>query len=719
MSFALFVSCSEDESIREISPDISEFPESELISFNEIDELTQSTIEGELQDEEETTVNGRTASTGIGIERRFYDFTADVVSGPDAGLMLEGNLNTRFTFYHALFTVIRGRFVLPSGERGKVRGAIVSDGIVYLIFEVPNLGIVHGIGEVDENGNLEGTFSFIGTENSGTWSAELTRTVVPNKNIVEIIEGDGRFKTLVSALESTELTTALNQSGPFTLFAPTDEAFAKLESVPDGETLTNILLYHVLPQSLNTTRLLRREIITTLLAEDVKVSLDADNNIVINDQVKLLQANIRGTNGIIQIIDAVLIPPSLVPQESIVDIAVSEPELSTLVGALQAADLVETLQGEGPFTVFAPTNAAFAALDAIPEGEALAEVLLYHVAGGKFTADDLLEKQTVTTVQGQDVTIQLVDGEVILNGNIKVTTANIEASNGIIHIIDGVLLPPTEPSGSIVDIALADPNLSTLVDALQTADLVETLQGEGKFTVFAPTNAAFAALDVIPEGNILKEVLLYHVLSGEFDSEALRTNAIQETLQGNTIQAGQDTQGTRLFINGIEVITADIQATNGIIHVIEGVLIPPSFNNPGTIVEVAQRTPELSSLVSALQQADLIDALNGTEEFTVVAPTNAAFEAIGALPETDVLRDILLLHVAPGSFSFEELVEGDGRVLRSLQGRLLRFTAANTNSSNGADRVSVVASTSSARIIIKNVPANNGIVHVIDAVLLP
>jgi transforming growth factor-beta-induced protein len=126
---------------------------------------------------------------------------------------------------------------------------------------------------------------------------------------------------------------------------------------------------------------------------------------------------------------------------SIVEIATGDDNFSTLVNALQSADLVTTLEGEGPFTVFAPTNYAFEGLDDIPEGDDLKEVLLYHVLAGKYTAEDLLEVKTVTTLQGSDITIQMEDDKIILNGCVTLSVANIEASNGIVHVIKRVLIP--------------------------------------------------------------------------------------------------------------------------------------------------------------------------------------------------------------------------------------------------------------------------------------
>ncbi len=201
----------------------------------------------------------------------------------------------------------------------------------------------------------------------------------------------------------------------------------------------------------------------------------------------------------------VMVEPTNVPEpteapQDIVDIAVSDGRFTTLVAALDAAGLVETLQGEGPFTVFAPTDDAFAKL---PEGtvealladtEALTNILLYHVVSGEVMAADVVNLTSAETINGTDVQIMVKDGNVFLN-DAQVIITDIEASNGVIHVIDTVLLPP----GNIVDTAVADGRFITLVAAVQAAGLAETLSGEGPFTVFAPTDDAFAKL---PAGTV-------------------------------------------------------------------------------------------------------------------------------------------------------------------------------------------------------------------------
>lgn len=188
---------------------------------------------------------------------------------------------------------------------------------------------------------------------------------------------------------------------------------------------------------------------------------------------------------------------------TIAEIAAGDDNFSTLVAALDAAGLVETMaDADAEFTVFAPTNdafeAAFSALgitaeDLLADTEALTNILLYHVVEGAVTSDVVVTLDSATTLQGSDVMIKVDMGNVYINES-KVVQADIEASNGVIHVIDSVLLPPAEEAKlSIAEIAVGDENFSTLVAALSAAGLVETFAGEGSFTVFAPTNDAFAA----------------------------------------------------------------------------------------------------------------------------------------------------------------------------------------------------------------------------------
>ncbi len=275
--------------------------------------------------------------------------------------------------------------------------------------------------------------------------------------------------------------------------------------------------------------------------------------------------------------------------KSIVDIAVEDGRFGTLVTALQAADLVGTLSGEGPFTVFAPTDAAF---DALPEGvvagllediPALTDVLTYHVVSGSILAEQVVKLTSATTLQGGDINIE-VNGDAVMVNDANVIITDIVGSNGVIHVIDAVILPTQAATTSdaaaksIVDIAVEDGRFGTLVTALQAADLVETLSGEGPFTVFAPTDDAF---DALPEGVVaglledipaLTDVLTYHVVSGSILAEQVVKLTSATTLQGGDINI--EVNGDAVMVNDANVIITDIVGSNGVIHVIDAVILP-------------------------------------------------------------------------------------------------------------------------------------------------
>jgi len=270
----------------------------------------------------------------------------------------------------------------------------------------------------------------------------------------------------------------------------------------------------------------------------------------------------------------------------------------TLLKAAEAAGLVETLQGAGPFTVFAPTDDAFAALPAgtldklLADPAALKQVLLYHVVSGKVTSDQVVGLTSADSVEGAPIAIAVKDGKVVLNDAASVVTPDVEASNGVIHVIDQVLLPPTAQAsaaptassaatGDIVATAKAAGTFATLLKAAQAAGLVDTLEGPGPFTVFAPTDDAFAALPagtldkLLADPAALKKILLYHVVSGAVTSDKVVGLTSADSVEGAPIAVA--VKDGKVILNGTAQVTAtDIPASNGVIHVIDHVILPPS-----------------------------------------------------------------------------------------------------------------------------------------------
>ena len=282
------------------------------------------------------------------------------------------------------------------------------------------------------------------------------------------------------------------------------------------------------------------------------------------------------------------------PTKNIVELAQSVPDLSTLVTAVVAGKLVTTLEAAGPFTVFAPTNEAFAALPNatlahLLEPANIAEldsVLTYHVLPEAVQSKDLKPFQQVTTVQGASLAI-VASGTKIFVNNAQVTAADNEASNGVVHIIDAVLIPPSPaptpapvPTKNIVELAQSVLDLSTLVAAVVAGNLVDTLESAGPFTVFAPTNEAFAKVPkaelarLLDPANIkeLDSVLTYHVLPEAVQSKDLKPFQFVKTVNGGSLSIFVDA-GT-VNVNNAKVTAADNEATNGVVHIIDAVLIP-------------------------------------------------------------------------------------------------------------------------------------------------
>jgi transforming growth factor-beta-induced protein len=318
------------------------------------------------------------------------------------------------------------------------------------------------------------------------------------------------------------------------------------------------------------------------------------------------QADVLACNGVVHVIGAVLMPPASPPAplahpcKDIVALAQCFEALSTLVTAVVAGGLVDTLKGPGPFTVFAPTNKAFAALPdgtlaslLKPENKAqLADILTYHVLPAKVLSTDLKNGETAKTVEGKSVAVRIerfFGREIIEVNRARVIEADVLACNGVVHVIDAVLLPPTTPTPppapackDIVALAQSVKDLSTLVTAVVAGGLVDTLKGPGPFTVFAPTNEAFAAL---PNGTLvtllkpenkaqLDDILTYHVLPAKVLSTDLKNGETAKTVEGKSVTVHISPSGIK--INSAPVQQADVLACNGVVHVIGAVLIPPT-----------------------------------------------------------------------------------------------------------------------------------------------
>merc|ERR1711865_683825 len=214
----------------------------------------------------------------------------------------------------------------------------------------------------------------------------------------------------------------------------------------------------------------------------------------------------------------------------------------------------------------------------------LDKVLEYHVLAANLHMRELMAVKIAKTLEGENVDVSDAGGVIKVN-NAKVVKADVEASNGLVHVIDTVLMPPSMPplplKTDIVQIAEGNPDLSTLVAALTAGKLVATLEGKGPFTVFAPTNKAFAKIpkatltQLLGNQKLIDQLLEYHVLGGDFSMRDLMSAKLISTLEKEPVAVRS--MGGKIMVNNANVVTADVGATNGVVHVVDKVLVPPDF----------------------------------------------------------------------------------------------------------------------------------------------
>ena len=573
-------------------------------------------------------------------------------------------------------------------------------------------------------------------------------------DIVTLAQNTDFLSILVQAVVAADLTGALSGPGPFTVLAPNNDAF---ENLPDGvldtllepsnqDLLIQVLQYHVLSGEVPFTARGALEFPTlsgflfTFLEDNGVVSVN-------NGAADIVFGGIEALNGQVHVIDTVLIPPGLFEEGpvDIVSTASASDMLTILVQAITQAGLTSDLSGPGPLTVLAPSDEAFGNL---PDGVStlllqpanmnlLIRLLQYHVIVG-FVDSSTRGPLPAATLTGETFVFTEAGGTVTINGGeARVEAGDVLASNGIIHRIDTVLIPPgfleellpSEPTEELVDIVTLAQNtdiLSTLVQAVVAADLVGALSEPGPFTVLAPTNQAFAdlppgTLDMLlmaENQNLLIQVLQHHVIAGSVDSSARGT--LEFATLGGDVFSFSEARGTVTIDNGAaDVVSADIMASNGIVHVIDTVLIPPGFGQESegnTIIDVAEADGRFGIVLSAIETAGLTSVLRSSGPYTFFAPTDAAFAQLGPeadafLSDVDTLVTILTNHVLDYELLKSEISQLDDSAVRTMSGYYLTMIQ--------NDDTNIVKIDDEAHITTPDIRCSNGVIHVIDSVLAP
>ncbi len=432
----------------------------------------------------------------------------------------------------------------------------------------------------------------------------IDRVMVGNQNLANVVWFIEDLRTLYETVVAVDLGGAFAGADDWTVFAPDNEAFSlvddALAGLSDAE-VTEILQYHVLPGGITRSDQLvelletNNGVVTvpTAQGETVEITLLGDGSISFNDgQATLDLENLDyfASNGIVHLIDGVLLPEAFRPTNTIADIVAGSDDFSTLLAAVDAADLVGALADtEATFTVFAPNDAAFAPINVdalLADPDALAAVLGYHVIPGEaIQSGNLVDGATVTTLSGDELIVNLdADGGVTIEGS-RVITADVAADNGVIHVIDRALLGNQTLAGVVSYVQATE----TLLDVVVDFELAGAFVDAEAWTLFGPDNATFAAADLSGFTNEeITEVLLYHVFAEGVVGSADLVELLEagegaisiSTLQGEALEIAVLEDGTIAFNGGQAVLdldNIDYFGSNGVLHVIEGILLPPSL----------------------------------------------------------------------------------------------------------------------------------------------
>ncbi|WP_268035229.1 fasciclin domain-containing protein [Algoriphagus sp. PAP.12] len=591
---------------------------------------------------------------------------------------------------------------------------------------------------------------------------------IPYPTLMEAAE-DAGLTTLVTAVRSIPgLEATLQDQDQITVFAPTNEAFANalqefgasnlnelVEKVGGAMNVQTVLGFHVVPSKIYSRNLKEVNYFTTLSGQPLQIERSPAGVIVkdyAGNSSRVIQADVNIENGLVHVIDQVLIPSIELPAPTLVE-AATKYNLTTLITAVTAVDgLAENLLSADQITVFAPSNEAFAAALEVFNAsdlnelvvkigglENLEKVLGFHVVPAVAFSSDLQATNTFPTLSGQEITVEKSGGTVTvidqLGRTAQVVAADIEISNGVVHVLNGMMLPDLMLP-NVVEAAQAA-GLTTLIDAVTAAGLGNALLNAEAMTVFAPTNDAFAAaLEAYDADNLdqlvakiggienLQSILGFHVVPAVAFSTDLDASNTFTTLAGQDLTVTKDGSGvmvTDAWGNSAQVVAADVAIENGVVHVIDGVLLP-EYSLPN-VVEAATAA-NLTILLQAVTAAGLGQTLLDAEEMTVFAPTDQAFMNLltelgaGSLEELvgmiglDGVQKTLGFHVVPAAaFSFD-LAEGT-QMVPTLAGEELTVT----KSGSGVTVTDAMGNT--YNVVAADVAIGNGVVHVIDGVLLP
>ncbi|XP_069753874.1 transforming growth factor-beta-induced protein ig-h3 isoform X2 [Narcine bancroftii] len=543
------------------------------------------------------------------------------------------------------------------------------------------------------------------TANSGTIGKSAANQPLPITNIYNTLGNVGSSTTQLYS-ERANLRTQIEGPGTFTMFAPSNEAWSSLSAEIIDALVSNVniellnaLHYHMVDRRILTDEL-KHGVTFPSMYQDLNIFVHHySNGIVTINCARVMKADQLATNGVVHLIDRVLMAVT----NSIQDTLEIDDNFQQLRAAVAAAGLEEMLSSKGEYTFFAPTDEAFQKVSPdtlnriLGDPEALKSLLNYHILRKVQCAEAIISGAPMETLEGTLLEVGCNGDSVTLKGKAVVTAKDILTTNGVIHMIDELLIP--DSAKTILELT-EKPGVTKIGSLFKQTGLTSYLEKKEPLTLLAPLDIAFKeALTVVNED--MSNLLLDHVVKDQLSSKYLYDGQTLETMSGKKLRVF--VYRNALCIENSCIAAHDKRGRYGTMMIMDNILTPPI----GTIMDILKADDRFSMLVGAIQTAGLTETLNRPGTFTIFAPTNHAILALPSREQNRVMADPMLL-----KYHISERILVSGGVasqivlLKSLQGGNLEVGTKNH-----------IINVNKIPVVDSDLMATNGVIHAIDRVL--
>ncbi|XP_004458075.2 periostin isoform X2 [Dasypus novemcinctus] len=511
----------------------------------------------------------------------------------------------------------------------------------------------------------------------------------------------------------SRLREEIEGKGSFTYFAPSNEAWDNLDpEIRRGlESNVNVELLNALHSHMVNKRMLTKDLKNGLIIPSMYNNLGLfinhyPNGVVTVNCARIIHGNQIATNGVVHVIDRVLTQIGT----SIQDFIEAEDDLSSFRAAALTSDLLESLGRDGHFTLFAPTNEAFeklprGVLERIMGDKVASEALLkYHILNTLQCSESIMSGAVFETLEGNTVEIGCDGDSITVNGIKMVNKKDIVTNNGVIHLIDQVLIP--DSAKQVIE--LAGHQQTTFTDLVAQLGLASALRPDGEYTLLAPTNNAFSDDTLSMDQRLLKLILQNHILKVKVGLNELYNGQKLETMGGKQLRVF--VYRTAVCVENACMLRGSKQGRNGAIHVFQEIIKPAEKS----LHEKLKQDKRFSTFLSLLEAADLKDLLSQPGDWTLFVPTNDAFKGMTneekeiLMRDRNALQNIILYHLTPGVFIGKGFEPGVTNILKTAQGSKVYV--------KGVNDTLLINELKSKE---SDIMTTNGVIHVVDKLLYP